>query len=277
MKAAKVTLDNPPVRIACAADGAFLRHIPTLMNSVRANTTDSIELGIFSTAWRKSDQENLVAALPDINISFIELSAETLKGLRVKMVLSPMAYARVFMADLVEWDKFIYLDVDMIARADLSELYRVPLGNAPAAAVFHGKKLNSGLLVVNAKSWRDRHLAFQLLEYARQNNPKEADQESIENVIGPELIRLDESWNTLVDPLWGSHMLDNHTYLETAKILHFITGFKPWNSGQFLLPQPYVWEWKKYKKRSGLSIDWKHEAKTLFWQAGVLIRHLLKS
>lgn len=267
---------NLPIQVICAADGAFLRHIPTVVKSIQAHTSHELELGIVSVGWRQVDQDSLSAALPDVNLRFIELNAEALSGLRVKLVLSPMSYARVFMADLVEWDKFIYLDVDMIVRSDIAELFQVPLENTPAAAVFHGGKLNAGLMVINAKIWRERKLASKIIYYARTNEPKEADQESIEKVVGMDFIRLDETWNVLVDPVWGGHMLTETSYLQNAKILHFITGFKPWNAGRFLLPKSFASEWKKYQVRSDLPIDWKYEAKTVFWQTGILIRRVFK-
>jgi lipopolysaccharide biosynthesis glycosyltransferase len=266
---------SEPLRLFCAADRAFLRHVPVMVGSVLAHTTRPLELGIVSQGWRDADKAALRAALPGVTLHFFALGADALAGLSVKLVLSPLSYARVSMADLVDWDRFVYLDIDMIARADLGALDQVDLGDAPAAAVFHGDFLNAGLMVINARIWRQRGLAAQVLDYARNHRPKEADQEAIEALIGPELIRLDPRWNVLVDAVWGGHMLAAPGYHENARVLHFITGFKPWNMGRFLLPRAYAQEWTRHRRPNRLPVSWRYEAKTLVWQARVLMRRAL--
>lgn len=271
-------MNDTQIHIMCAADRAFLRHIPTMLTSIREHTAAPLHVSIVSVDWRASDQEKLCNVLADLDLDlvFLTLPKEALEGLAYKTVLSPLSYARCFMADMVKSDRFIYLDVDMIVRADINALWNIDLGTTPAAAVFHGKALNAGLLIINAQAWRARGLGATLIEWAKQHQPKEADQEAIANVLGAEIQQLGTDWNRLVDPIWGKHMLQDPAYREHAKLLHFITGFKPWNLGRFFLPKAYVTEWDRHTRPSKLSVMWRYEAKTLMWQLYILLRRVLK-
>lgn len=267
----------PKIHLLCAADRSFLRHVPVMLSSVRKNTTAPVKASILSTEWKQSDQEKLRRATPGIELNFLTLSEKAFEGLSFKAMLSPLTYARIMMPELVDDDRFIYLDVDMIVRKDIAELWRVDLNGAPAAGVIHNEAqgLNAGLLLIDAKLWRDRNLSKQMLDFARTYQPKNADQDAIEGIIGPEIKRLDSRWNTLVDPVWGKQLLGIDGYFENAAVLHYISGFKPWNFGRFLLPRRYAQEWTKYKKRTGLPVDWKAECKTFAWQIYVLTRRFL--
>lgn len=271
-------MSQPQVHILCAADSAFLRHVPVMLASVRANTDAPLKASVVSIDWRPQDQDMLRAALPDIEMDFLSITGDLLGGLPFKAMLSPLTYARILMPDLVESDRFLYLDVDMIMRDDIAQLWSTDLGSSPAAAVFHneGTQLNAGLMLVNAQMWRDRKLGATILDWARENQPKEADQTSIEAVISSEMLRLDPRWNRLVDPVWGKPQLEQANYLEGAANLHFITGFKPWNLGRLLLPRAYTREWQRYVKKTGLQVDWKSEARTLIWQVSILIKRLIR-
>lgn len=259
----------------CATDDAMLRHVPGLLDSLVTVSSAPVEAAIVSTRWRARDCDRLRAAFPTITFHFLTLPAERLGALTHKLHLSPLTYARLLMAEMVDWERFVYFDIDMVVQADPMALQALPLGEAPAAAVFHEGVLNAGLLVINARVWRARGLGTQMIEYAREFQPREADQGAIEAVIGPEMLRLDERWNTRVDPVWGRPLLDQPGYLENAWVVHFITGFKPWNLGRLLLPRPYAQAWARHARRIGLPVKWRTEAKILAWQLRILAKRAL--
>ena len=86
------------------------------------------------------------------------------------------------------------------------------------------------------------------------------------------MLRLDPRWNRVVDAFWAPHVLVDPRYLAEAKILHFITGFKPWNLGYWMLPKPYRMLWSRHRRRSGLPVAWGYEVKTLVWQGIAFLR-----
>ena len=180
------------------------------------------------------------------------MKAGLLDNLKFKFVLSPMTYARLLMAELVTWDRFIYLDTDLIVRHDLREMYDVDLGEVPLAGVFHSENLNAGVLLINGRVWRRDGLMRKTLDFARIHTPKDADQGAIEGVLKGHMARLDPRWNVIIDPVWGKARLADETALHEAWIVHFITGFKPWNLGRWLLPKPYLALWDANRVRTRL-------------------------
>lgn len=265
-----------PVRLMCASDRGFFRYIPTMLNSVVSNTTAPLEVGVVHSGVEQRDLDRLKEAFPQIAFRFLDASALMPDGLKVKFSLSVMSYARVLMADLVDWDKFVYVDIDMILLRDIAELYAIDLGDHPAAAVFHGARLNAGMILFNGRVWREGGYGARVIDYALKHRPKEADQESMEHVLGPEFLRIDPRWNVLVDPVWGKTALKRPGHLQEAWLLHFITGYKPWNFGRFLLPGGYYRAWRRYYRPGSPGRDWRREARLLAWQIGVLARERLR-
>jgi len=262
---------SPSVRIMCAADAAFFPFIPTMLNSVLQNTTALLEVGILVRAVAESEKRELVRLFPSVTIHYFDVELGALGNLYVKMALSPMSYARVLMADRVDWDKFVYLDIDMLVMGDVRELFETDLADKPFAACFPDGRLNAGMMVINAAHWRERDLASQILQFARTHRPKEADQASIEAVCGSEGVPLDVRWNVLVDPMWGRRLFRDPDRFRQAKILHFITGFKPWNFGFFLLPAELRQSWRRHFKPSCLRRDPMAELRFASWQAKTLM------
>jgi lipopolysaccharide biosynthesis glycosyltransferase len=264
-------MDSSTIKLMCAADRAFFPFIPTMLNSVVRNTKSSLEVGVLVQGVAEADRRELERHFPAIKFRFIDVTPEDLGDLYFKMALSPMSYARVLMSDRVPWDKFVYLDIDMLVLGDVRELYETDLEDKPFAACFPNGRLNAGMLVINAAYWRARGLASEVLAYARQHRPKEADQAAIEAICGADGIRLEACWNVLIDPMWGGHLLENPAYFQGAKLLHFITGFKPWNVGLYLLPAELRQLWRDYRLPTGISRDPKAEVRFAVWQAKTLL------
>ncbi len=219
-----------------------------------------------------ADCDALAAKFPAVDFSFFDIPSHRIATLYTKKNISTASFARLFMAEAVSWDKFIYLDVDILVRRDLAELYDIPIGDHPAAAVVLHSGINAGVMVINAAVWRARALAETLLEYASVHRPKEADQAAMQAVIGNEVLALDGRWNTLVDSVWGPRDADPVASIERAWILHFITGFKPWNLGRLKLPKPYTRLWDKFNDTTGMPRDLRADFRLIGWQVLILAR-----
>ena len=93
------------------------------------------------------------------------------------------SYARLFMADILpkDIDKVLYLDCDVVAAASLKELWQTDMGKMWVAGVLDvlynyepkvavGMQadepyLNSGILLVNLKAWREECLTQRFLDF----------------------------------------------------------------------------------------------------------------
>lgn len=266
-------MSHTKIYVFLAADRNFARYLPTVVNSVQRTTDAEVEFGIVIDGLNLSEQERLFESVsPRPSVRFFEGSSIIPKGLSHKFILSPMSYARLYMADLVDWEKFVYLDVDTLVLKDLAELYSMDLSDSPGAAVFERSSLNSGVMVINSRKWREDRLSHALTDYAHRHRPKNGDQDAINDLLGESFVRLEWKWNFQIDPLWGRVPLLTKDFGSNASILHFIKGFKPWNLGIFLMPKHIKRLWRDNYVPSGLSRVWKNEARVFIWQMAMLAR-----
>lgn len=260
------------VRVFVAADKAVFRYIPAVLNSALSVTSRPLQVGIMYEGVTKRSLDSLVAKFPAIDFNFFKIPPSVISQLPTKKNISTVAFARLLMADMVSWEKFVYLDVDILVRKDLAELYDTAIGEHPAAAVVMHSGINSGVMVINAAVWRARKLSGTLLDYARIHQPKEADQGTMQAVIGSEIQPLDGRWNTLVDSMWGPRDTNPDLHIEQAWILHFITGFKPWNLGRLKMPKQYTKLWDGYSDTTGMPRDLRADMRLVVWQLLMLVR-----
>ncbi len=93
------------------------------------------------------------------------------------------SYARLFIADLLptDIDKVLYLDCDVVAAADLTELWKTDLGDAWVAGVLdalYGDEpktavgmaptapyFNAGILLVELAAWREQNMTHRFLDF----------------------------------------------------------------------------------------------------------------
>ena len=224
------TMPENPLRVMIAGDLPFLRYAPTCIASIRANTTGPIDVGVVTNGVSEAVKQKLVDACPGVTLHFREINTDSLSGVSTTDLLNEMSYARILMPKLVDWDRFVYLDIDVIVQSDLRKLSDLDLHGSPLAAAVQGHLgINTGVLVVDAEMWRRENLEKTLIEYAMTHKLEKADQDAIIAVIGDRILEFDVSWNTPAELMWTPEEKLSDATLDQADILHYITGFKPWS------------------------------------------------
>ena len=90
--------------------------------------------------------------------------------------LSYAAFFRYFIADEVQEDRVLYLDSDTIVNAKLDDLFTLDLQDYAIAAVQDFDQsgwlttFNSGVMVIDAKKWREKNSTQSLLELTAQHH-----------------------------------------------------------------------------------------------------------
>lgn len=161
---------------------------------------------------------------------------------------------RLFLPELLQEDKIIYLDCDIIVQTDITELWQIPIGDHAVAAVpdvwaldaQKGKKIpwrlgkvwnllgvtndsyfNAGVLVMNLKKIREHYNFFELVEkfYARYKNCITlADQDCLNWIFADDKLLLGERFNRIKTDGVAEKDLDGN-------IWHMAGGSaKPWSS-----------------------------------------------
>ena len=169
------------------------------------------------------------------------------------------AYYRIFVSEIFShFEKLIYLDADLILKTDIAKLYNEKLGDNVIGAVkdfaisnvtkddnlYENFKdlyayltqtlkiekmenyFNSGVLLIDVKKIKKYFNAF--VNTTKINNRFFHDQNILNSVLQKKCKALDISWNIQQNGP-NSPQLEFYS-LKNAKILHFCSKCKPWNT-----------------------------------------------
>lgn len=186
------------------------------------------------------------------------------------------AYSRMKLADLLpDIDKIIYLDCDVIVKSSLNQLFNIDISDYYIGAVedigctflrkYHKDicpydflYINSGVLLINLKKWRDENIPEKLYSTAKSGiNHFQHDQEIINIVCHEKCFNLDLSWN-VQDSFYRNDNIvksnDNKKNIKSSaknpKIIHYTFNIKPWDN----VKMPKANEWWYYNKYSSLPL-----------------------
>jgi len=170
-----------------------------------------------------------------------------------------MAYARLALPEgLPDVERVIYLDADLIVRADLAELFVHDLednilGAVPRKTLRHSMEqdvwrrlsldldapyFNSGVLVMDLEKMRQEFIVAQFDEYFRKVSDCFTlhDQTALNAACFGRWSVLSYEWNV---PAWPG---DGLSAINHSKILHYVGSPKPWDLfGRVLNPQGIHW------------------------------------
>ncbi|MCD8335720.1 MAG: glycosyltransferase family 8 protein [Lachnospiraceae bacterium] len=172
-------------------------------------------------------------------------------------------YFRLFIADrFPEYDKGIYLDSDIVVPGDISELYRVELGEniigacadrsitpvpelvdyvEHAVGVSIDQYINSGILLMNLRKMREVELCdhFLHLLHTFHFDCLAPDQDYINAMCSGAITYLDETWDAM-PPMGGKEA----KVLPEPKLIHYNLFQKPWCYDEIPYEE-YFWQYAK--------------------------------
>lgn len=239
------------MNILCATDENYIVPMAVMMTSVIANNDGSIRFFIVDGGITDEGRERILSLrTDDVDISFIDApSMETLKryDLPDESYHSIAMYYRLFASELlpIDVERVLYLDCDIVVRGDLSELYDTDFNNNLVIGCrdIHEKEccerlvldhyINSGVLMIDLKGWRDEDILPKFMEYVRNEaqSMKWHDQDIINCVLKGRIGITDQSWNAQVCTFTDSE--EQNIIAPEGRIIHYITSKKPWRIGAF--------------------------------------------
>lgn len=152
--------------------------------------------------------------------------------------LTHSALLRCFLADTLpkNLNRVLYLDIDLVVVASLSELYHMDLNGKIAGVVGDCKDqsyedyehiedmpFNSGVMLIDLEKWRSNSVTKEVTKYMMQN-PEMCnfhDQTALNVVIKGKVKYLHPKWNVM------RQTRDYHNHRELA-IIHYAGTTKPW-------------------------------------------------
>ena len=230
--------------IALGADINYLDKVETVIKSVSVHNRE-VKFYVFNddlpSEWFLLMRHRLkVIGSEIVNVK------KTVHNLRdfylPNAILSYAAFFRYFIADEVIEDKVLYLDSDTIVNTKLDDLFFLDLQGYAIAAVQDFDQsgwlttFNSGVMVIDAKKWRENRLTQSLLELtAKHHEHVYGDQGILNMYFGDQWLHLDKEYNFMVGLDQFLHLRGNSEWYQSnyygncePKIIHYTTEFKPW-------------------------------------------------
>jgi len=170
-------------------------------------------------------------------------------------------YYRLAVPQILDVERFLYVDADTLCDVDVSELNAFDMGSSPAGLVpeaplagaadrFVAGQLgnsavepyfNAGVILVNVQEWRRQRVTEQAMEYITAHRPPFHDQSALNVVLHQNAISLDEHFNCIANMRKHWPALRN-PYGQTGVLVHLLDYPKPWDFlGELLHPQNGLW------------------------------------
>ena len=243
------------MNIALCTDDRYANHCAICVTSILENNrNESCQIyilteGLSEDNCRKFDFLSQYYH-QEIIIEIIDI--ERLKSLQVTDRLPYSIYFRFLLPQIINADRVLYLDCDIIVRHSLTSLFQCNLENYACAVVedqcnddvrIHNRIMmfscyfNSGVLLMNLEYWRKYNISSQLIQYIMDypGNLICPDQDALNVVLEHKKKLLDYTYN------FQQGFYNELTWLRADKwsiieksrenpfILHYTSGEKPWH------------------------------------------------
>lgn len=210
-------------------------------------------------------KENLLQeAKENVHVKFFHIDDDLVKPIQNRKenylradFFTMSIFYRLFIPDLFpQYDKAIYIDSDTIINDDISKLYDTELNNylfgactdasiqfvdkmiiyiKDVLALNPKKYINSGMLVMNAKAFRERHFIdrFMYLLEKYHFDCIAPDQDYLNEIGEKSIFHLDLRWDAMPN--------ENTPEIKNPGIIHYNLFFKPWHFTNIQY-EKYFWE-----------------------------------
>jgi len=266
-------MSKPIVPVFFATDDGYVKFLHVAIHSLVVNTTKNYQYNIhilcngMTEANKKSFE---VFNRENIHVIVEDLSEEVQKRIHLmpgKHFGGEMTYFRAFIPRLFpQYDKAVYLDVDITINADIAEFYNVAMGdnyicgtmefvtkNVPPFVDYVEKfvgvsadcYINAGIIVMNCKQLREIKFEETFFDmFSKVELHVDPDQCVLNFICRNDSVVLPNSdWNE--QPLAG-----RNRDLKDVKLVHYHFTSKPWMFDNIMYEELF----------------WEHAKNTMFYQ-----------
>lgn len=243
------------IAIVLIADQAYTEQLTVTMKSIMYHNKSVdfyiINQGIMPDWFRKMRRivRNLGGELYNIPFDIELISAEW----RTQNHISPIAYAKYFIPRLVDRERVLYLDTDIIVNGSLTSFFLTDLKGFPVAAVRDvDGSFNTGVMLIDNLQWKDLSVSDKCLELSEGEKSEHwelehfnGDQTILNSVFQDNWLELDKRFNVQVGHdivAFYSNWQDHFCIEDSPLIIHYTTYRKPWNSSTSYRHREKWWE-----------------------------------
>lgn len=252
------TSNNIPIFLA--SDDNYAPFVATTITSIVKNTKSFIDFYVLDGGIFELSKQKILSLKNEFNnfsIEFIDMKDSGLERFPYIRHYSLNTFSRYFIPELKpDLNKILYMDVDIIVKGDVAELYNQDLGNYPLGAILEDfyphnytylKKIcpnysggsnyfNAGILLLSLDYFRKNNLTQKLIDKTIELKDvlSCADQDVFNLIFENNFKIFDYKYNFMPDFIDLILELDKKEAIEATNnpvILHY-TYKKPWNTMQ---------------------------------------------
>lgn len=243
------------INVCFGINDNYCQHCACTIASIlyNSNPKDKYSFYIISDYISDMNKQKIKALnyLRKFDITYFEIDPSEYE--HVNKQLGPSSCFRFKAFDLLNFDKVIYLDSDIIVRKDIAELYNTNVdgyycaGAEDICNVILKKKyslspttlyINSGVMLINLNYCREHNVSKHISEFIQhpadwdEKGFNWGDQDVINYLWQDKIKGVDIKWNCMYN--YNNSYTDKEYYHRVAKdpsIFHYITTNKPWLPG----------------------------------------------
>jgi lipopolysaccharide biosynthesis glycosyltransferase len=282
------------IHIALTFDDNYLEPAIVMMTSVLANKKEdeTIVFHILDGGFSE-ESKKVINGLKNCDIAYHPVDAQMFEKYKKRQYYTVSVLWRLLLPNLVNVDKLIFLDCDLVVNHSLNEFWHTDVDGYYVAAVedpngkkyakrFHLKKdskfFNAGVLLINCKKWREDKIPELSLKKVMDNiESKYCNDQTTLNILFEGKVKfLDLKWNLQYCPfnIWPTYddIKEYKSAIDKPMIIHYTGDFKPWKKGCGCF-HPFQQKYFAYHKLTTFAYDnyenW-YKADKRMWIKGLM-------
>ena len=257
----KFSIKDKIIPIVFATNDNYAPYLSVAIQSIieNANLNYMYDIYVFHTSLSIQNQLVLKSIRnSNLSIRFVNVLPyiENLRNYSHSHYSIEMYYRLLIPEILFKYHKVIYLDCDLIVNKDVAELFKIDILDNIIAAVTNkiysdymkkyventlnlalDKYFNSGVLIINTKKFNEEHIKEKCFTVLNETKKLMCPDQDILNIVCKDrCYYLPIKWNFQNSP---NNFSLQETYEIEKNIIHFTSGFKPWNSSNILLAEVF--------------------------------------
>ncbi|MBK0348156.1 glycosyltransferase family 8 protein [Aerococcaceae bacterium zg-ZJ1578] len=189
----------------------------------------------YSSEWFES-LNNQIRDLDSI-IHDRKIHSQDYEEFRTYHYVTEATFYRYHIPELVDEDKVLYLDADIVVTGDLTSFYDTDITNFFMAAVAdpivaftrNRKEFNAGVMLVNNKKWREKMVLKEALKMHNDSSLElsDADQSVLNILFRDEWLEMDDTYNYQIVASYPE--IRKGFEIKRGLIIHYTTAAKPFS------------------------------------------------
>lgn len=279
------------IHVALTFDDNYLEQSIVLMTSILANKNADEKIFFHILDGGLSDfSKEILWNMKNCIVEFHQVDENIFKAYKKTDYYPVSMLYTMILPDIINVDKLIYLDSDMVVNSSLRELWQTNLEENYIGAVedANGKKyikkfkmkkeskfFNTGVMLINCKKWREDDIPRRAVEFSMAHTgTRFGFDQTVLNILFEGNVKfLNLKWNLQYCPInvWPTYK-DKDEYKNAIKnpsIIHYVGDYKPWKKGLSCF-NPKQEDYFKYHKLTAFAYpeyeSWKKEDKALAYK-----------